>query len=35
MFSFRDSNKALKLDGDLLKRMTTFSFKVTDPNPQD
>ena len=35
MFTFRDSNKSFKLDGDLLKTMTNYNFNVGHSNPQD
>ena len=35
MLIFRDSNKSLKLDGDLLETMTNYDFNVDHSNQQD
>ena len=35
MLTFGDSNKTLKLDGDLLKTMLNYKFNVDHSNPQD
>ena len=35
MLTFRDSNKLIKLNGDPLKTMTKYNFKVDLSNPQD
>ena len=32
---FRDGNKYLKIDGDLLGTMTNYDFNVSHSNPQD
>ena len=34
MLIFRDNNRSLKLDGDLLKAMTNCMFNVDCSNPQ-
>ena len=35
MLTFRDSNKSLKLDGDLLEKITNYDFKVDHSNQED
>ena len=35
MLTFRHSNKSFNLDGNLLKTMTNYNFKVSHSNPQD
>ena len=35
ILTFRDTNKSLKLDGDLLKTMTIYKFNVDHSNLQD
>ena len=35
MLIFRDSDKSLKLDGDVLETMTVYDFNVSHSNPQD
>ena len=35
MLTFRDSNKAFKLDGDLLETITSYDFNVEHSNQQD
>ena len=35
MLTFRDSNKSLNLDGDLLETMTVYDFNVSLSNPKD
>ena len=35
MLTSRDGNKSFKLDGDLLRTMTCYTFNVTHSNPQD
>ena len=35
MIVFRDSNKSFRLEGDLLKVITTYKFNVDHSNPQD
>ena len=34
MLTFRDTIKSFKLDGDLLKIMTNYNFKVDHSRPQ-
>ena len=35
ILTFRHSNKSFELDGDLLKTMTNYDFKISHSNPQD
>ena len=35
MLYFRDNNRSVKLDGDLLKTMTNYKFNIDHSNPQD
>ena len=35
MLTFRDSNKSLKSDGDLLETMTNYAFNVSHSKPHD
>ena len=35
MLIFLDSNESSKLDGDILKTMTNYSFNVAHSKPQD
>ena len=35
MLTFRDTNKAFEIEGDLLKAMTNFEFNIDHSNPQD
>ena len=35
MLAFGDSNKSLKLDGDLSETMTNYDFNISHSNPQD
>ena len=35
MLTFRDSNRSVKLDGDLLETMTNYDFNVGNSNPLD
>ena len=34
MITFRDSNKSFKLDGDLLKTITSYDFNVSHSDPK-
>ena len=34
MLTFRDSNKSLRLDGDLLETMTNYDFNISHSNPE-
>ena len=35
IFTFRDSNRSFKIDGDLFETMVIFDFNVSNSNPQD
>ena len=35
MLTFRESNKSLKLDGDLLETITNYDFNVSHSDPKD
>ena len=35
MLTFRDSNKSIKIEGDLLEKVANYDFVVNLSNPQD